>query len=64
MDLASLASVRSFAQEFLARKLPLHILINNAGIMACPLSRTEDGFENQFGTNPDCAGSMSCSTGE
>jgi NAD(P)-dependent dehydrogenase (short-subunit alcohol dehydrogenase family) len=30
---------------------PIHVLINNAGVMACPLSYTEDGFESQFGTN-------------
>lgn len=51
MDLASLASVRAFAQHFLAKRQPLHLLINNAGIMACPLGRTVDGFELQLGTN-------------
>lgn len=51
LDLASLASVRRFAEGFLSRGLPLHVLVNNAGIMACPLGRTEDGFEAQFGTN-------------
>src|SRR6202042_3734863 len=30
---------------------PLDLVINNAGVMACPLSRTADGFEMQFGTN-------------
>jgi NAD(P)-dependent dehydrogenase (short-subunit alcohol dehydrogenase family) len=51
LDLASLASVRAFAAQFLALRRPLHLLINNAGIMATPLSYTPDGFESQFGTN-------------
>jgi NAD(P)-dependent dehydrogenase (short-subunit alcohol dehydrogenase family) len=51
LDLASLASVGAFATEFLALRRPLHVLINNAGIMATPLSYTADGFESQFGTN-------------
>jgi len=49
LDMASLASIRRFAQEF-AR--PLDLLINNAGVMALPRRElTEDGFERQFGTN-------------
>ncbi|HXC97504.1 MAG TPA: SDR family oxidoreductase [Edaphobacter sp.] len=52
LDLASLASVRSFAEEELAKHRPLHILINNAGVMAPPKRlETADGFELQFGTN-------------
>lgn len=51
LDLSSLASVRQFVDRYLAKKRPLHILINNAGVMACPKSYTEDGFEMQFGTN-------------
>jgi len=51
LDLASLASVRSFAERFKATKLPLHILIDNAGVMATPKSLTTDGFELQFGVN-------------
>lgn len=52
LDLASLASVRAFVQAELARQRPLHVLVNNAGVMA-PLRRreTEDGFELQFGIN-------------
>jgi NAD(P)-dependent dehydrogenase (short-subunit alcohol dehydrogenase family) len=49
IDLSSLASVRAFAARWGDR--PLNILINNAGVMACPLSRTEDGLEMQIGTN-------------
>jgi NAD(P)-dependent dehydrogenase (short-subunit alcohol dehydrogenase family) len=52
LDLASLASVRSFAEKELARHRPLDILINNAGVMAPPKRmQTVDGFELQFGTN-------------
>jgi len=51
LDLGSLKSVRAFVAQFLARERPLHLLINNAGIMATPLAYTEDGFESQFGTN-------------
>ncbi|WP_129839976.1 oxidoreductase [Streptomyces sp. RFCAC02] len=48
LDLADLASVRAFAEDFTD---PFDILINNAGIMTPPLFRTADGFESQFGTN-------------
>jgi NAD(P)-dependent dehydrogenase (short-subunit alcohol dehydrogenase family) len=51
LDLASLASARGFAEEFLARHDRLDGLVNNAGIMACPEGRTEDGFETQIGVN-------------
>ena len=51
LDLASLASVRRFVEGFLAAHPQLHILVNNAGIMACPLARTEQGWELQFATN-------------
>ena len=52
LDLASLASVREFAARQLDKRLPLDILINNAGVMAPPKRReTADGFELQFGTN-------------
>lgn len=51
LDLSSLASVRSFADGFLADHDRIDVLINNAGVMACPYGTTEDGFELQFGTN-------------
>jgi NAD(P)-dependent dehydrogenase (short-subunit alcohol dehydrogenase family) len=51
LDLASLASVRSFADRFRAKHGGLDLLINNAGVMAPPRKRTADGFELQFGTN-------------
>lgn len=49
IDLSSFASVRAFAERWGDK--PLTILINNAGVMACPLTRTEDGLEMQIGTN-------------
>jgi NAD(P)-dependent dehydrogenase (short-subunit alcohol dehydrogenase family) len=52
LDLASLSSVRDFAKKELTQHRPLHILINNAGVMAPPKRlQTADGFEIQFGTN-------------
>lgn len=51
LELGSLASIRAFAERFLARHDLLHILVNNAGVMACPFAKTADGFELQFGTN-------------
>jgi NAD(P)-dependent dehydrogenase (short-subunit alcohol dehydrogenase family) len=51
LDLASLASVRGFAERFRATHDGLDLLINNAGVMAPPRRRTADGFELQFGTN-------------
>ena len=51
LDLASLASVRRFAEAFLAKYDRLDGLVNNAGVMMTPKGRTEDGFETQFGIN-------------
>ncbi len=51
MDLADLASVRKFAGEVKASRKALHLLINNAGIMACPEMRVGPGWELQFATN-------------
>jgi NAD(P)-dependent dehydrogenase (short-subunit alcohol dehydrogenase family) len=48
LDLASPASVRAFVANWDG---PLHILINNAGVMAPPLTRTPEGWESQFATN-------------
>lgn len=44
-------SVRKFAADYLASHDTLNILINNAGVMACPLNRTKEGWEMQFATN-------------
>ncbi|MEM9668152.1 MAG: oxidoreductase [Pseudomonadota bacterium] len=51
MDLADIPSVRKFAEDYSKTGRPLHILINNAGIMACPETRIGPGWEAQFGTN-------------
>ncbi len=51
LDLSDLSMVRSFAASWLAQGLPLDILINNAAIMACPLTRSPQGWEAQFATN-------------
>ncbi|MBH1943097.1 SDR family NAD(P)-dependent oxidoreductase [Erythrobacter sp. YJ-T3-07] len=55
MDLADVATVRAFAAEVMAQHDRLDLLINNAGIMACPLTRLDrgggPGWEQQFGVN-------------
>ncbi len=51
LDLASLRSVREAAERILAEHRALHLLVNNAGLMAIPEQQTEDGFEMQLGVN-------------
>ena len=51
LDLASLASVRTFCEKFCEKYPRLDVLINNAGVMATPYSLTSDGFELQMGVN-------------
>ena len=51
LDLSLLNSVRTFTEMFPSKYEKLHIFINNAGVMVCPYSKTEDGFEMQIGTN-------------
>ena len=51
LDLASLASVRACADALVKAGTPFDLVIANAGVMACPLGKTADGFEMQFGTN-------------
>lgn len=51
LDLASLASIRSFAAALRAKHPVIDVLVNNAGVMALPRSLTADGFELQLGTN-------------
>lgn len=51
LDLASLASVKVFAERVIAEHPTIDLLVNNAGVMAIPRGLTDDGFEMQFGTN-------------
>jgi NAD(P)-dependent dehydrogenase (short-subunit alcohol dehydrogenase family) len=51
LDLASLASVRAFAEEFKSAYSRLDVLLNNAGIASVARNETEDGFELHFGVN-------------
>jgi len=51
MDLADLASVRGYAASVAERESKLDLLINNAGIMACPEARVGNNWESQFGVN-------------
>ena len=51
LDLADLDSVRDFAAAFTGAYDDLHMLCNNAGVMAIPRRETADGFETQFGVN-------------
>jgi NAD(P)-dependent dehydrogenase (short-subunit alcohol dehydrogenase family) len=51
LDLSSLESIRTAADELRSRYDTIDLLINNAGVMAPPRRETEDGFELQFGTN-------------
>ena len=51
VELSSPDSVRACARSWLERHGELHLLINNAGIMACPLDRSKEGWEMQFAAN-------------
>ena len=51
LDLSSLASVRTFAENALTHFPVIDLLINNAGVMVPPFSKTQEGFELQMGTN-------------
>ncbi|HTE00005.1 MAG TPA: oxidoreductase [Mucilaginibacter sp.] len=51
LNLASLAAVKQFADEFRQKHSKLEILINNAGVMIPPASKTDEGYELQFGVN-------------
>lgn len=51
IDLMDAKSIDAFAQRFIDSGRPLHILINDAGIMAAPLRHDSRGYESQFSTN-------------
>ncbi|XP_067100430.1 retinol dehydrogenase 13-like isoform X1 [Osmerus mordax] len=51
IDLASIKSIRQFAERIKQEEKRVDILINNAGVMRCPVGKTEDGFDVQFGVN-------------
>jgi NAD(P)-dependent dehydrogenase (short-subunit alcohol dehydrogenase family) len=51
LDMADLASIRTFADGIQASYPAIDLLVNNAGVMAIPRKETADGFEMQFGTN-------------
>lgn len=51
LDLSSLKSIKSFVDEFVKSEVSIDYLFLNAGVMMCPFQKTEDGFEQQIGTN-------------
>lgn len=51
LDLNSIKKSQQAADEFLSKGLPLHILVNNSGIMMTPFELSEDGIEQQFAVN-------------
>ncbi|XP_077594503.1 retinol dehydrogenase 13-like isoform X1 [Stigmatopora nigra] len=51
LDLASIKSIREFAERIKEKEKRVDVLINNAGVMRCPAWKTEDGFDMQFGVN-------------
>nr|XP_040142856.1 dehydrogenase/reductase SDR family member on chromosome X [Ictidomys tridecemlineatus] len=50
-DLGSMTSIRQFVHKFKMRNVPLHVLVNNAGVMMVPQRQTKDGFEEHLGVN-------------
>ena len=51
LDLMSMKSVRKFAEVIISKNIPIHVLVNNAGIMFGPRKETINGFESQMATN-------------
>ncbi|XP_028822039.1 retinol dehydrogenase 12 isoform X2 [Denticeps clupeoides] len=51
LDLSDAKSIRAFAEQVIREEKRVNILVNNAGVMLCPYSKTADGFEMQFGVN-------------
>lgn len=54
LDLSSYASVKEFVAEFKRKEIPLHILINNAGLAVFSYAKTVDGNELSFGMKKHC----------
>ncbi|KEY73227.1 hypothetical protein S7711_04189 [Stachybotrys chartarum IBT 7711] len=51
LDVGSMESVRTAVKSFLSKSTQLNVLVNNAGVMACPETKTADGFESQLAVN-------------
>eukprot|EP00892_Ulva_mutabilis_P004661 jgi/Ulvmu1/2567/UM014_0018.1 len=51
LSLDDLSSVRDFSKRMCDNGAPIDVLLNNAGVMACPEMKTKDGFEYQLGVN-------------
>ncbi|KAG7455428.1 hypothetical protein MATL_G00256720 [Megalops atlanticus] len=51
LDLSDTKLIREFAEVIIKEEKQVNVLINNAGVMMCPFSKTADGFEMQFGVN-------------
>lgn len=51
LDLSDLVSVKECAGRLIEKREPIHVLMNNAGVMACPYTKTKQGLEFQFGVN-------------
>ncbi|CEJ81944.1 Putative Short-chain dehydrogenase [[Torrubiella] hemipterigena] len=51
LDIGSMDSIRAAAEQFLSKSTQLNVLVNNAGITACPEAKTVDGFESQLAIN-------------
>jgi len=51
LDLSNFDSIRLCAKKIQSLNLPIHVLLNNAGVMMCPYLKTSDGLELQVGTN-------------
>ena len=51
LDLASFESIRRFVAAFREKELPLHLLVNNAGVMLVPYALTTEGYEMHVGVN-------------
>nr|XP_033807658.1 retinol dehydrogenase 12-like isoform X2 [Geotrypetes seraphini] len=51
LDLADTKSIKTFSETIQQEEKQIHILINNAGVMMCPYSKTADGFEMHLGVN-------------